>query len=424
MATRLDSITLEQLDKCRFYPKVRDCLQVKRGPVVRSNFSFVHETPVVKDAAAQVLSGVIPELLEILVKGGMEFGRQTVETEWQPMFDVSVTSTQAEGGVSSAFFPYLYGVKGFRSFDPRDTRLLIHPRTGKVRGVRQFVAYASKQDIVYPNIVHYTHNPEFGLNYGVADTKAAVPWVDSAYMIFDAMVNYGARLSDPISVVKFPEGKSMIGGAEYDNFQLALDAVKALDGGAKVIFPSDVHTVAGQATSVPKWSVEFQTPPSSTADFVGFVQTMNEMIVLAIAGVPQMAQGGASPESGTYNLGEIQIDEFLRNLQTVLNRIETAINEYLLAPWTYYNFGPDVPPAKIQFEKLGRNIAQAVLSMLLEMMKSGMPVTDLEGNQITLDYVKIAEDNGVPYRMQKGDGVSTLIDMVNQRLGENKKTNE
>ncbi len=419
LATRMDSVTIEQLDKCRFYPRVRDCLNAKRGPIVRSNFSFISSNPIAADAAAQVLAEILPGLVETLVKGGMEFGRQTVEVQWAPLFDVEVTSTQAEGGRTSAMFPYMYGVKGFRSFDPRDTRLLIHPRSGKVRGIRQFVAFTNQQDVVYPNIVHYSHNPEFDLNYGVPDTKAAVPWVDTAYGVWDSMANFGARLSDPIAIVKFPEGQSIIEGKSFSNYELALQAVMALDGGSKVVLPSDVHVVAGNATSVPKWSVEFQTPPSATADFVGFLAAFDEQITLALAGVPQMAQGGKSPDSGTYNLGEIQIDEFLKNLQSILNRLEGSINEYLLVPWTFYNFGADEPPVKIQFEKLGRNIAQATLSMLLNMLASGEPVTDLDGNQLQLDYQKIAEDNGLPYRLRKGSGVQTLVDMVRQKLGDN-----
>jgi hypothetical protein len=258
---------------------------------------------------------------------------------------------------------------------------------------------------------------EFDMKYGVPDTKAAVPWVDSAYAIFDAMINYGARLSDPISVVKYPQGTTTIGGQKMDNQAVALEVVAALDGGAKVVLPSEPHQIGGQATSIPKWSVEFQTPPSTTADFVGFVNLFNEMIVLAIAGVPDMATGGASPQTGTYNLGEIKVDEFLRNLQTILNNIEEAINFYLLKPWTYYNFGADVPPVKIQFERLGRDIAQATLGLMLELLKSGMPINDLDGNSIQLDFTKIAEDNGIPYRIQKGGGINTLLDVISQRLG-------
>ena len=408
LAHRIDTITIEDLDRVRFYPTVRDALRTRRGPLERADFFFTCPRKDVAEAAQALLERPIRNLLRTLFKGAGEFGRQSCEIVWEPEFDVVVTEGQGDGQTVQRYYPFLWA-PWFKSFSPKDTRVLVHRTTGRFAGVRQFVRPMGElkgeesRDVLAPKAIHYVNDPEFDGNYGTASSKAAIPFVDAAVSLLDSMVQFGDILANPYKKVRYPTGMTVNpDGGQVDNGDRALEIGEAFEGGSTVCIPSEPHAIGGQPTSLAKWDVEFEQPASATADYVGQLAFLNGMIRLSVC-VPEMASGGDAPETGTYNLGEVQIQLFMHNLQAELDAAEDVINEQLLKYWTAVNFGASCPPVRIRFKPLDLRAVLMLLQALLQNVSTGEPLVDADGNLLYVDWNKLAGDNGVPLVMKKAN---------------------
>jgi hypothetical protein len=417
-ANRIDTVTLQDLDRVRFYPVIRDGLRTRLVPIVRAEFHFQSADSNIAEAAQDVVGPRIRQLVRSLVKGGMEFGWQACEIVWRPIFNVSVTCGQADIGGKARNYPFLWAPGRIKSFSPKDTRILINPNTGMFAGVRQMNG-AEHRDVPAVKCVHYAHDMEFDMNYGVAATKATIPFVEGVESVFDSMIRAADIYANPYKLARYPEGKiTQADGVSIDFADRAMEILDSLEGGSSIAIPSTVYANPGQGmgSGEKKWDVSFEGVGGTAYDYVGQIQCLNDMVRMALAGVPEMA-GSSSPDTGTYNLGKAQIDLFLTNTQSYLDEVELVINEQLMPQWTAYNFGSSAPACYLRFEPVDSRVAAMVLETLMGTIASGAPMQDGEGNLIEVDMPAIARDKGLPLIMRKRDpATDKMLDDIRKGL--------
>jgi hypothetical protein len=131
--------------------------------------------------------------------------------------------------------------------------------------------------------------------------------------------------------------------------------------------------------------------------------------------VPKLASS-SEVNAGTYNLGAAQLQQHNENIQYTLESLAAAINKYLLKPFTRWNFGTFIDPVKIEFAPISTDIQIMLLQGLIAQLSSGVDVMDPDGNQLIVDWAKVAEDGGLP--ILKKDQRRELLDLFRQRQQE------
>ena len=417
IASRMDDVRIQDYDRARFYPVVRDALKTLRAPLTRANVHFACQDQVIADLLTQELGPLLPELINTLVKGSMEFGWQVVEKRWVPKFNVSVSTGGQQGGQKSErIFPFIWTISRFASFSPQDTRILVNPRNGDFAGIRQFIrATGEDQDVPATKCVHFAYDKEYDGNYGVSAIKSAIPFIEAAESVYDSMTLYSQLFASPYKVGRYPGGKLPTKDAQGNselihNADLMEGLVTSLEGGHSIVLPSDMNDGGGY-----KWDLQFMEAPGGSDSYVDKLNHLNEMIRVSLA-VPQYASSG-TPDSGTYNLGESQINLFLQNAEAILDQLALCITSSVVEDFVNFNFGVDAPRARMYFEPLDQNVTKMLLQSLLQMLGSGQPMQDADGNMLYPDWGKIAQDKGVPIVQQEPQTMAQqLAQQAAQRL--------
>lgn len=398
---RLDRISYRDYDSVRFYPTVRDALQAVILPIERANFHFECSDQVVADLAMQELGPHIRGLMRNLAKGGMEWGRQTVEKVWMLKEDISVSTTQSDTGAVEMFYPFIWTIKRFATFSPDDTELLIWPGTGEFAGIRQFVSVAgyNRRDIPASKLIHWVHEPEFDSNYGVPRTKASIPFVDLATNLYGDAGIYFNRYAVPTLIGYAPigmraQGKNPDGTPIMrDNKRWMADQLTKLRNATSLVFSNEMVPDSKGGSAGRAWSIE-PLEIGERGMFVEFALHLNVMIGASLC-VPQMALSTV-PSSGTYNLGQTQIDLFTQNIEAQLDSLRDAINTQLCDDFALFNYGAKCPPLRLVIEPVSTDVARQMLQGLIQNLSMGVPITLPTGEQIIPDWAKVCNNYGVP----------------------------
>ncbi|MCW5942913.1 MAG: hypothetical protein KIS66_11820 [Fimbriimonadaceae bacterium] len=121
-------------------------------------------------------------------------------------------------------------------------------------------------------------------------------------------------------------------------------------------------------------------------------------------------------ETGTYNLGETQIELFLENAEAILDDLKGAIEEQVLRDFVDYNFGASAPRLEIVFQPLDAKIKRMLLSALIGLLAQG-PVGLADGREVEADWEGLAKDAGVPLTVVDArDRARRLVQAARERL--------
>lgn len=419
IANRFDSVSIKDYDRVRFYPVIRDGLRMIRLACRRTNFHFASSRQDMADLAQLCLGPKIPGLIATLMRGSLEFGYQVVAKRWKPDFEVTVTTgQQAAGSDIERYFPFVWTIDRFASFSPHDTMLLVDSLTGDFGGVKQFIYDRNRPHILARDCVHFVNDQEFDGNYGVPLTKAAVPFVEAAESVLDDMSLYSNVFGSPWKKGKYPTGRISTGTDDAgeptweENADIMHALLEGIEGSHNIALPSDVYA----DSQVPRWDLEIMQPPAEDR-YVPKLEFLNNMIRMAIA-FPQMASAQA-PDTGTYNLGQVQIDLFLANIQGYLDQLAEVINEQLIEQFRIYNFGPASPDITLVMEPVDFSAKKALLESLVSYLGTGQPLQDAGGKYIYPNWAKLAEDLGVPVvTLDPREAAQNLLAAARERLAQ------
>jgi hypothetical protein len=415
MANRIDEVDFRDYERVRYYPVIRDGIRSIVAPASRANIHFTCDRADIAELAQQELGPLMPSLIRQMIRGALEFGYHAAEIRWFPKFDVLASSGLQSNGSerSERYYPFIWTVNRLAHFSPHDCRILIDSVTGDFAGIRQFIV-ARNRDIPGSKCVIYTHDKEFDSHYGVPLTKPAVPFVDVAVSLFDSMAKYADLFAVPGMVGRYPMGRtSFADGVVMDNADLMQKLVEAIGSGHRMSLPSNQYDTGGN-----KWDLTFFAPVSTSEPYTGMLGLINDQIRLAI-GVNEMASSETTKTGGLGDQGaEDKIGLFLQNIETELDELKPQI-EKILDQFRIYNFGVDAPPLKAYFEPVDMNVTKALLAAVVQILSSGQPIQDADGNLIYPDWGKILQDKGIPVVSVSGKRLAQqLLDAANQRIGE------
>lgn len=424
MVYRLDDVDYADLDRIRHYPVVIDGLDKFLAPLVSANVHFSCSNKEAAALAKKVLGPMMPELIRTLFKGAWEFGFQVVEPRWSMKFNVSVATTDESGAETSKVYPFVNVPRRFATFSPLDCIPLVNSRNGDFWGVRQLTATPLTGQLNVSKkkgkLMHFVLDTDYDTVLGQARTKPALPFVEAVESIIDAMVLHSNLMAGGYKVGRYPEGAAP--GREADvknpNRDIMKANVEGLESFSTMVLPSD--TVASQSDKY-KWDLEIVMPPAGADAYWEKIQGMNGLIRLSIR-MPEVASGGNQQEHGTYNLGEAQLDFFVKGLQGHLMRMATTLNDQFLYWFNVFNFGTDAPELTCYFEELDVDAVRTLLAGLLEWLKGGAPLDTSDGKTIEVDWVKLATDKGLPVRIkntqeQAGSLADEARKQIARRLG-------
>lgn len=418
---RLDDVQYEDLDRVRHYPTVIDGLDKFLAPLIAANVHFASGNKEAVALAKELLSPLMPELIRTLFKGAWEFGYQVVEPRWSWKMNVSVTlpGDEADGGDKTKVFPYVNVPRRFATFSPLDAIPLVNSRNGDFWGLRQLTATPITGQLNISKkkgkLIHFVLDTDYDTVLGQPRTKSALPFVEAVESVIDAMVLHSNLMAGGYKVGRYPEGAAP--GRELDqkntNRDLMKNNVEALESFSTMVLPSD--TVSSNSDKY-KWDLSIVMPPAGADAYWEKIDGLNGLIRLAIR-MPEVASGGNQQEHGTYGLGEAQLDFFVKGLQGHLMRMATTLNDQFLYWFNVFNFGPDAEPLKCYFEELDIDSVRTLLAGLLEWLKGGEPLDTSEGKTIEVDWVKLAQDKGLPVRIRNTqDRPKSLADTARQQI--------
>jgi hypothetical protein len=293
--------------------------------------------------------------------------------------------------------------------------LQVNTRTGDFAGVIQHIGGGAV--VPASRCIHFVNDQEFDGLYGVARTKAAIPYIELAKSIYDDMALYSRRFAVPYRKGRYKPGFYVAGEDENgdeirgENGDLLNSYLSGMESGQDVALPSEFHESGN-----PYWDIEF-LQASGEDSYIEKLTHVNDMIRMAVV-VPEMASS-SSPDTGTYNLGETQIDLFLENIEAYLDQCKEVIDAQLLRDFVFYNFGPGSPPLTIVFEPINAKVKSQLLNGLIAMLTQGVPISDADGNEMNVDWPKLAQDNGVPVSMAPVRSIADqLRSAAEQRMAE------
>ena len=415
MANRLDDISYADYDRARFYPVVRDGIRSFVNPIGRANIHFVCDNQDAAELAQQELAPLISDLARQSIRGGMEFGWHAAEIRPVAKFDIFVSTGLASNGVerNERYYPFIWSIHRFAHFDPADTRVLVDTVNGDFAGIRQFIV-AKHKDVPGSKCVIYVHDREFDNHYGVPLDKPAIPFIDLAISLFDSMGKYADLFAVPGMVGRYPLGRTSFGdNSVMENADLMQTLLEAIGSGHRISLPSNTWDNGEQ-----KWGLDFFAPVSTSQGFTEMIELVNNMIRLSIgadenAGAETQKVGGVGDQGG----GD-KIELHLQNMETYLDAFLPEILK-IANMFRVWNFGHDCPPIKAFYEPLDMNVTKTILAAIVELLSSGQPIQDSEGNLIYFDYGKILQDKGIPTVSVSGKRLAQqLMDSANQQLGQ------
>ena len=401
LAIRYDDISYESYDAARFYPVLRDCVNVVVSAVSRAGCHFVSANEKAVQLANLLVKPHVRNVNENLMRGALQFGNQVGEMVEEYCYNVKTSTSQSDSGIVNYEFPVAVGFKKFVYFDPSDTILLIDSMTGDFAGIKQYVpTLPNRIDIPASKLVHYVNDREYDSVYGFAQTKSAVPFVRLAERLYDDMAKWADLFGAPYKIGKFRPGFTPTGSLDsngipqrVDNKDVMLQILDALNSGASVAYASEFDP----ATNQPYWGIELlEVKGDGAQHYVEMLKHVNDMIRTAF-GIPGYATS-ESPERGTYTLGKSMIDLFLRQVNARLDGLKHFVwDAQVLDRWNKLNFGVDAPPIVIEFEPPDIDSALMLLTAIIQNSAAGNPMIDGNGQQITPDWASALQSVGMPF---------------------------
>ncbi len=405
LAIRYDDVDYKTYDAARFYPVLRDCVNVVVSAVSRAGCHFVSPNDKAIQLANVLIRPHVRGVNENLTRGALQFGNQVGEMVEEYCYNIKTSTSQSDTGIVNYEFPVCVGIKKFLYFDPSDTILLIDGESGDFAGIKQYVpTLPNRIDIPANKLVHYVNDREYDSVYGFAQTKSAIPFVKLAERLYDDMAKWADLFGAPYKVGKFRPGFTPTGSVDgngiptrMDNKDVMLGILDALNSGASVAYASEFDP----ATSQSYCGIELLSAEGAGADnYIEMLKHVNDMIRTAF-GIPGYATS-ESPERGTYTLGKSMIDLFLRQVNARLDSLKQVWDKQVLERWNVLNFGLGCPPIVIEFEPPDIDSALMLMTAMIQNAASGTPLIDGNGQTITPDWAYALQSVGMPFQVTAG----------------------
>lgn len=214
------------------------------------------------------------------------------------------------------------------------TKIMVDKNTGAYAGVQNLTKFLSVANSLVLN-----QGVEGTYWYGESD-MAAIETAYDRWIITDrSNVKYDQKISGAHWVVHYPEGISELNGVELDNFLIAKNFLRELEGSGSIAVPSTVLNTMqdiSNANNDEAWRVELVSAQSAQGDFSARMSYLDALMVRG-GGFPERSilegQYGTKAEAGEHA-------DFAIALLDMKNRhIIDLINWHLVNPMLRLNLG-------------------------------------------------------------------------------------
>ncbi len=391
LAYRLDTVTIQDLDRVRQDPVVKSSLRMLKLPILRSRFHIFCDDPKIAVFCETILEPHLRLLLHYLLTA-FDFGIAIVEPIWKREPMLIVTPTRGSAPSTTRYrFENVWTIERLSHLDPGLNWPMVYP-TGEFAGVYQLVG-----DTIIPEgrLLHWAVDAEFNEVYGNPATKAAIPFFELKQRALEDLSRYYSTYAVPTKKGFAPPGVTMVRDPEtgvempIDNLTYLREQLDNLSNAYSIVMPS-ITDSNGQRL----WEVEaFQVPPATNIE--AYIQYLDEQIRSAM-NVPALSQ--VQPVRGTYSLGQAQIDLFLQNEQAWIEQIESVLNDQLLTRIVEYNFGRTAPKARVKL-MVDEGYLERILEAFVARLSMGEPVQTASGSMLVPDWEALAEELNVPLQI-------------------------
>lgn len=249
----------------------------------------------------------------------------------------------------------------------------IAPKTRKFDGIKQ---WGYHWPIPVDNSFWYPILMEHGNYYGRKLLRPAFQSWFFSILVHLFANRYYERFGEPTPVgrapydepIEYAPGK-MMQGNEY-----MLHILQNLRSRGAVVLPnSRTQDVNGKESF--DYDIQYLESQMRGADFERYMTRLDEEISLALF-TPILLLRTA--DVGSYNLGQGHMQVYQYMLNALNDDRGMYLDNYILSPMVNYNFSISAPRAKVKFQKLGTAGSDMMKAMIVELIKSGHGIPNLE----------------------------------------------
>lgn len=220
------------------------------------------------------------------------------------------------------------------------------------------------------NVVMYTHNFEFGNFFGISRLKNAYPAWYWSQVLTQFMLKYLERMGQPLTVMYAPPGtRTNDRGEKVDNMTYANKIGQMAVSNSVVTLPTEYY----KDTSNKLWEMNRLVDDKRGDMFIDILNHFDSKKLRALF-IPDklgLASDGSSHSASGASAGDT-LDVFMMTEQSMINDIESVIDDQIIYPLQANNFDESViEDAHIKIEKLDFNRKMLMKEVFLRMVMFG-----------------------------------------------------
>ncbi len=237
----------------------------------------------------------------------------------------------------------------------------------------------------------YTLMMENGNPYGKKLLKPAFPSWFFSILLHTFANRYYERFGEPIPIGRAPfdDDVDMGNGETANGRQLMESIINGIRSRAAVVLPDD-RTQNASGKQDFDYSIEYLESQMRGADFERYMDRLDEEISLSIFTPALLLK---TMDVGSYNLGVQHLQTYLWLLNALSGDLKEYLDRFVVNRLKEYNFGARAPRAEWVPKKMGRENADTMRAIAVEMVKDGKAKPDITqmGEAVGLDMTEIKQ---------------------------------
>lgn len=326
---------------------------------------WVGGLPYTIECSDKLIKGVVDHVLDKIwnpmirdmmdaVKNGFAFGEKVWERE-----DVKIVSDDDEGNRELIYDGKITCLQKVKFLNPahRFRYFMRNDEITRVEQIQRLRAVNVKRD----KLVWFALDREYSSVFGRSRYKNIYSdWYFSNVNI-KYLLNDLKKRGSPHLEIRYPPGRSRIGGQVVQNDEIAMMMAKQLMSQGVVVIPSEVFD-----NGTEKWSIQFADTKqtSSESPFMDFLKYSDQRKMKGLGIPPSVADSDSN-----FSAADAGGDLLVVVVEDIVNQIEDRIQKDVVDSVVEYNFGPEyksLVKLKIDKSALGRrNLMKEILKTML-----------------------------------------------------------
>lgn len=404
-----DPIPLSTYRSMSFDSKIKLAVDLICGFISRLQYEIVSSDPKKAALVKHAIKNHYSALVRDMVKYGMQNGFMFAEKSWkQERVKIYDEITKEEIFSGRAILP-----AKIKTLDPENNfSFYIDTRTDELVRVEQdqtgAVVKAPRKKIFW-----FALDKEYSNIFGTSRLKSAYQSWYYANGLEMALLAKLDTTGEPILVVKFPTGKSLMDGVVVDNDVIAEQLAQEVQSQKVVKMPSEFDKEGN-----PIWDIYYVELKNSENDpYLKALEYFDKKKVESIGLFGNMIVG-----QGNFSELDAKETMSLVMIESIVYQLEETIQRDLIDWITSYNFGPKwVDDVRIEIDRNSLGRSKALMDILKEMLR--IVSTEKTGRPVEMPSIaRISHILGVPTEKYENQLDRSMLDEQMDKEAELKPT--